>query len=206
MPSKRPFKPGMKTRYKPGRFTDERKAWVETSIGTIILQIFKYTGSTATQDTDEDSDDTEVYDAISIDAERTDTIRVYFPARGGRPLSINVTSMTEEELLHVAHFFKAVFEIALPLVRERDRMAQDAFNQGDDSFARNYRPVPRLIVRAREVGGDAERVLLRLAEVFGGDRGTGNLIRRLRGDSYELAPGKSEEGGPQDDGPKADES
>lgn len=65
--------------------------------------------------------------------------------RGGSLM--NLTRMTEPELLAIKQLLDQAFELALPVVRQRDEEANEAFNEGDDSFERVYRQVPKLVYR-----------------------------------------------------------
>ena len=65
-------------------------------------------------------------------------------------LTWNISGMTLEELEVTRQFFNYLFDTAEPVIRERDRVAEDAFARGDDSYIRSYRLTPELVIRKRE--------------------------------------------------------
>lgn len=58
-----------------------------------------------------------------------------------------LTTLTSEELAACKQIFDMAFANAQPIVAERDRIAQEALDEGDDSYSRIYRAVPTLLVR-----------------------------------------------------------
>ena len=75
-------------------------------------------------------------------------IAIEVPGRSRR-LNWDLSSMTMEELEATRQFFNYCFDQAEPVVRERDKVANAALEEGDDSYIRVYRPVPQFIVRER---------------------------------------------------------
>jgi hypothetical protein len=126
-----PWQPGHKRPHVKydGKLSKDRYAWLEVNFGKMVLSV------------DEDADDaTEGYPTCFL---------VYQVARS-RNLIHNMTALTEEELEAWKTFVDMVYEKALPVVRERDRLAAEAMEQGDDSYARSFRRDPILIVRNPE--------------------------------------------------------
>jgi hypothetical protein len=86
-----------------------------------------------------------------------------------RPIFWNLSAMTEQELEVTRQFFNNAFDLAEPVARERDKVAADAFANGDDSYHRIYRQVPQFIVRERQGRADSESVLDGSEDVPPGD-------------------------------------
>lgn len=62
-----------------------------------------------------------------------------------------LTNMTEKELDAFSDIFKHAIELARPVVRERDRIAWEAYESGDDDHhERVYRSPPAKVVRKRK--------------------------------------------------------
>jgi hypothetical protein len=61
-----------------------------------------------------------------------------------------LTNFTHAELMAVREIFNLACDLAEPVVLERDRLAQEAFENGDDSHARVYRSPPTKVVRRRQ--------------------------------------------------------
>lgn len=106
--------------------------------------------------------DPETWDAeheVKIASEKGDniTLLITIPGRP-RPLAWNLSGMTTEELEATRKFFDFLFDLADPIVRERDKVAQDARDQGDDSYIRVYRTLPQFFTRKRTKRTDGESV------------------------------------------------
>lgn len=156
--SDRKFRPGARTkRYTEGKMSPNRLAWLGTYIGQFVLMYYR------TPEETEDSD--------HVESEPGPTLRLMLPQQRGRAFIFNITALTHVELLKLKELFDMMFEIAEPIVKERDQAAQDAFQRGDDSFVRLYRPVPRLVVRPRTLTADGEGVLQRPDDDGQGDDG-----------------------------------
>ncbi|MEU4066702.1 hypothetical protein AB0F25_30690 [Streptomyces wedmorensis] len=61
-----------------------------------------------------------------------------------------LTNMTHEELVALREIWEHAFDLAEPVVVERDRVAREAFERGDDSNERVYRAPPAKVVRRRQ--------------------------------------------------------
>lgn len=83
--------------------------------------------------------------------------------------SMNLTRMTEEELLATKKLLDRAFELALPVVQRRDKEANDALDQGDDTYPRVYRAVPQLVYREGAVTEYRESLHGRLEDLSFGD-------------------------------------
>jgi len=86
------------------------------------------------------------------------TVRLLLPRMFGAPIKYNITALTLDELQKLREFFNLLFDLAEPVVRERDRIANEALEAGDDSFARSYREVPHFVVRGRPSGSDSQSI------------------------------------------------
>lgn len=64
-----------------------------------------------------------------------------------RVVSAKLSDMTRDELAATKEFWDISFAQAQSIVEARDRIAQEAFANGDDSYHRLYRQVPRILVR-----------------------------------------------------------
>lgn len=74
-----------------------------------------------------------------------------------------LSDLTMDELLAVREFIDIALTNAAPTVEERDRKADETYDQGDDADRRLYRAVPRILVREGEKYTDRP-VLLRRYE------------------------------------------
>lgn len=178
--AERKFRPGSRNpRFRPnnGRMSEARYAWLRTVIGQFV--IMKY------DNTPEEIDDSEE----EQDHEIGPTIRLILPRVSGPPIRYNLTALTEEELRMTRKFFDLLFDLAEPVVRERDRVAQDAFDAGDDSFARIYRQVPQYVVRDRPSRADGEGVQHGSSDDAAGAGRDGGSDLGVRDDGPELVDG-----------------
>lgn len=137
---------------------------------------------------------------ISLPSEAGNAVVLMIPVPGrSRPLAWDFTGMTGEELDATRQFFEYLFDLADPVVRERDRVAADAYTKGDDSFSRVYRQVPQFIVRERQKPSDSESVHLGSEDTLDRDGSTGDNSGRLSDGRDELAYGEQGESSSQDD-------
>lgn len=127
-----------KRRYLPskdehGKLSDARWAFTTTAIGQVIIhvELFK----------DEEGNDTDDIRDIKIVFTK--------PGRTSAPVVLTLTAGTVDELQSLQHIIQSAFDWALPVARQRDKEAQDAYNSGDDSFDRIYRQLPTLVYRKR---------------------------------------------------------
>lgn len=180
--SRRTDLPGMKNKERDGLMSESRWAWVRNVIGQYVILV---------DETENDPQDR--------------TIRLYHPIPSRPPVSWNLTALTEAELVKLKQLFDLAFEWALPIVQRRDRKAQDAFDNGDDSHSRIYRDVQHLVVRKRPLGEHGQGVSQRLDGIPGnGNFGAVTPPGPVRGDSSEVPEYDTQGGEPEDDGPTPD--
>lgn len=183
-------------RYKPrrdGRISPNRIAWLRTVIGQFVVM----------KDYDLESTDSPTeFDPV----ESGSTYRLLLPRQSGRPITYNITALTHEEFIALRKLFDLLFELAEPVILERDRIAQDAFDQGDDSFNRSYRQVPQLVIREGALRADDQGVHDGPDNLHQGDESEAEQVEEVRvsdggvrGAGDELAPGESEPTESQDD-------
>jgi hypothetical protein len=132
------------------------------------------------------------------------TVKVLIPRYKGPTVHWDLSALTMEELTELREFFNVAFDTAEPVVRMRDKVAADALAEGNDSFARVYRQVPKLVVRQRKKREHSEGVQHGPEDVLEGGGVDGSSSGGVRGPSGELADGGTSEGGPEDDGPQVD--
>jgi len=169
--------------------SENRIAWMRTVLGTSVIMFYPPGVN------DEDDDEYE----IANNKELGPTVRLVLPRPNGRAVTMNLTAMTGPELQMMREFYDLLFDLAEPVVRERDKVAQDAFNSGDDAFARIYRQVPQLVIRSGQVPEDYQSIRDRLGDLANRVGRDGDLEGRLRGDGHELAPSEPEENRSKDD-------
>lgn len=179
-----PYRPGSK-KYPvgDGKMSANRLAWLRTAIGQFVVM---------TDDVTEETKKTV--------AEFGPTYRLFLPRPGTRPVTYNITALTHEEFQALKKFMEHLFEIAEPVILERDRIAEDAFSKGDDSFARSYRQVPQLVIREGPVRKDDEGVSERPDDLPSGDESESGRVEDVRvsgggvrGAGDELASSESPE-------------
>lgn len=190
MPSHREYTPGSRSqRYRKlqrGEYTKERAAWVNTFLGQAVLFVYP-----------------EGHVIAEATKEPGPTVKVLIPRHKGPTVHWDLTALTMEELDMLREFFRVAFDTAEPIVRERDRMAQDALAEGNDSFSRVYRQVPQLVVRPRTEREHGESVLDRSEDVPESDtdgRDDSSTPGGVRGPGGELADDGTSDSGGQDDG------
>lgn len=118
---------------KQGQFSEARSAW--TRIDTTDVVIYEHDGEGLTY-----QDGSTLHEVVL-------SIRT-----GGRqkPMSVNLSGMTREELEVLREIFDYAITKARPTCDALDAIAQEAFDAyGDDTYVRLYRPVPQLFVRQR---------------------------------------------------------
>jgi len=173
-----------------GQYVKERMAWVNTFLGQIAL--YFYEEGTAVADTT---------------TEPGPTVKVLIPRYKGPTVHWDLSALTLEELTKLREFFDLAFDTAEPVIRMRDKVAQDAFAEGNDSISRLYRPVPQLVVRKRPEPEHSEGVLDGPENVpSGNDDGSAvnGSAGGVRGSGSGLADVGASEGGPEDDGTPTD--
>jgi hypothetical protein len=141
---------GKSPRYISGRLSRARAAWVRTGVAQFVMLKFD---NQAPPDEDDEDDETELTNEVGND------LFLMVPQPRGKPLMLNFTAMTEIELRKTRQFFDLLFTLAEPIVKDRDKVANNALANGDDSYARIYRPVPDFIIRPGTIEPDSKSVL-----------------------------------------------
>lgn len=183
MASDRKWKPG--SRFTDGRMSDNRIAWLRTMIGQFV--ILEYEDELA-------SDKREI----------GPDIRLMLTRPTGRAILYNFTALTAAELEETRKFFNLLFDKAEPVVKLRDKVAEDAYASGDDSYIRIYRDVPQFVVRERPVRKDSKGVRLRSEGDAGGAAGGLDSDGGVRELGEELVDGDQEARLPEDNGQETD--
>jgi hypothetical protein len=169
---KRSYKPGHRNgkqvAKQMGQLSRSRWGWVKVYFGQFVLW--------ADYALDEENNETDV----------VQDIKLLYPIPKRPPVSWNLTACTEEELNSIKHLFDTAFALALPIVRERDKEAQDALDNGDDSHSRIYRQVPQLVYREGAVVEHGEGVQHGPADAAGVPRDADDPDGGLRGDEPDL--------------------
>jgi len=81
------------------------------------------------------------------DIEGGDNIAIKFPNPTGGTIYHKLTTLTSEELEAVKMIFDLAFSLAAPICKERDRVAAESADRGEDLYSRNYRAKPHVIVK-----------------------------------------------------------
>lgn len=193
MPSN--YQPRSKTR-RVGRWkiSDNRIAWAR--VAPVLVSIMRYTEEEMRLAEDVPPDE---------DYETGDTYRLLISLPNmRRPITINLTALTFEELEAFEKLVNLAITISKPVVQERDRKAAEASANGDDSFSRIYRPVPQFIIREGSFGEDAKSVLDGLAYAPEGLPSNRDPNGGVRASRAELADELSEDSEAEDYGPTPD--
>jgi hypothetical protein len=169
----------------PAKYSPHRKAWANLSHHEIIL----YHGA----DEDRYVDDVRAEDEVRL------MIR-----SAGRAMRMTLSAMTEKELETLREIFNIAIETALPICREMDQLAQEAFDAGDDAYARLYRPVPTIYVRERSQQPHDESVPDGPTPVLGLRAGY-HRPSELREIRRRMVDGEQVEVEPEDDGEAPDD-
>lgn len=177
-----------------------RIAWLRVVIGQWIL--LKYDPSDISEELELSDEEKALKENLGP------TYRVLLPRPGGKPITYDLTALTHEEFLALKEFWERVFELVEPVVIERDRVAQDAYEAGDDSFARIYRQVPQLVFREGEVRQHSEGLRVGSEDLSEGHVSTGpdgDLGGGLRGRSDGVVAEEPQDCFTEDNEPKADQ-
>src|ERR1700738_2481536 len=102
-----------------GQMTDARDSWVKTNRTEFVLYV-----------TDDDK--------ITLSM-----------GQGQRTMRMTLTALTEDELIAMRTFLNRALALTQPIVQRLDTEAREAFDNGDDSHIRIYRPAAQLIIRER---------------------------------------------------------
>lgn len=130
-----------------GRLSPEKRAILVTSVTRQLAIV-----SLDPKEWDEENN-------AQLESEQGDNIVLLITVPGmRRPLRWNLSAMTTAELEATRQFFEHLFDLADPIVRERDKVANEAYERGDDSFVRVYRGLPQFITRPRKEPTDSESV------------------------------------------------
>jgi hypothetical protein len=151
-----------------GRMSDRRVAWAEFLFGKIIVRQFW----------PEDETDPEMREYAEENQVGPNVIvQLDFGRNGRRPIYLNLTALTAEEVQVFRDVMDFAFDLAVPVAKDRDEVAARAKDAGDDSYSRVYRAVPQFIVRNGKVIPYGESVQDGSDDVPGGPRGVrGNPI------------------------------
>jgi hypothetical protein len=108
-----------------GRVAKNKLAWLNTqTTRQVSLHVFN-------------SGEYDEENGIEVSSEPGPSYVLMMPVPGRkRPLTWNLSGMTQEELTATRQFFDHAFSLADPVTRERDQVANEAFQQGDDSYQR----------------------------------------------------------------------
>lgn len=146
----RKFQPGMRPTQnrKYGTIPEDRVMWLETNIGQMSLVMKKH----------EDDDERAEFEPGPNLVLMLPTYRKY-----------NLSGLTLEELETMRRFFNMAFDLAEPIARERDRIANERAEAGDDSMFRHYRDAPKFVTRERALDKYRESILFGSSDLPPGD-------------------------------------
>ena len=114
-------------------------------------------------------------------------------------ITLGLTTLTHAELRGLKELIDLAFELAEPVVQERDRVAQDEFDKGNDSFERLYRRVPTLVVREGAKRENNDSLRQRHSDLPDGSGGREDPYGGVRGAGDGLAESDPDEVSTQDD-------
>lgn len=183
-----PYNPSKRSRKNnPARIGKNRFAWVRVVFGELIVMKYDQPKE-AQEDGAEPEEDW-------LKPESGPTIRIIIARNVGRPISLNLTALTLGELEYFRRIWNLAIDMAEPIVAMRDREAQEAYANGDDTYSRSYRPVPQFVIRQGEVGSHAEGLWDRSEDIPAGDRPARDTSEGVRVGGDELADGEPAQGG-----------
>lgn len=134
------------------------------------------------------------------EGEGPDVLLYWPPGPNGRNnLALNLSDLTEAELLALRGFLEGTFDLALPVCRLRDGNANERFTDGDDSDSRVYRQLPEVVERPWAIGINSESILERLAYVPPVDEPGGGAAEVFGGDEPGLVEPDEADVEPEDD-------
>lgn len=125
-------------RPRDGRISENRFVWARTVIGQFIGMIYDNNVSVDKETGEE---------VVHNPPENGPDIYLILPQQGRQPIKYCLTALSAAELKVTRQLLVLLFDLAEPICEGRDRMAQDAYDEGDDSFSRVYREVPQFVVR-----------------------------------------------------------
>lgn len=166
--SRHSYKPGSRNKnFRNDRSADKmsenRLAWIRTVMGQAVIMYYN-SREEGVEETEEEIDHLSELGA---------SVRLMLPRPNARTITFDITSLTMDELVKMREFYNLLFDLAEPSVRQRDKTAQDAFDSGNDSYARSYRPIGQVVVRKGRIGKDDPSLQERLdvfLEATGGER------------------------------------
>jgi hypothetical protein len=168
--------------YRPSKISDNRARWVKVVNSEYVVYENKH---------DPERDEVGSNIILSIRSNRMKT-----------PANINLTALTLEELRAIRELLTITLDRAEPICAERDKVADNAFQSGDDTNARSYRAAPFVVDRTRSIGEHGPGVRVRPAAVPDGTAGDdGGDDGSERSDVAQPAP---PDVGAEDDGTTAD--
>jgi hypothetical protein len=129
-----------------------------------------------------------------------DTLRLMISTTSGRPYTLNLTAMTEEELVAFRGILTLALRMTEPIVKDRDREAARRYADGDDSFSRSYRQLPQFIIREGAIRADDKSLLDGLEDAVVGPPSPRAPERAVRGGRDQLANEVSESSFSENDG------
>jgi hypothetical protein len=153
-------------RYRPGygRFSSTRRAWLKT-IQTQQLILHGITDEDRIQKEEKEQD----WIRASQDEEGTSYI-IMIPVPGRtKGLTWDLTGMTPDELEAFKKFMDLAISLAEPVVRVRQKVAEDAEQAGDDTYSRIYREPPVFVDRERAQRKNGQGVHDRSEDAPSGD-------------------------------------
>lgn len=163
------------------QYSDTRYAWARTHVGQFVILVGDESNETGPD------------------------VILYIPRPGKMPdVTIALSSLTEQELDALETLVTEAFKWARPVVQKRDQEAQRAWNEGDDSFTRNYRPVPQLVFRKRPGEEHGQELQQRPESIPDSSRRDSDSDGGVRGTSDELVEPHERSSNAQDDGKTAD--
>lgn len=110
-----------------GRYSERRDAWVALNGWEYVITV---------NEPDEDNPFGQCWLAIRRPGQK-------------RTFNIPLHNLTGLEIHAFQEIMEHAFRRAMPFCEAYDTEAEEARKEGDDSFARLYRPVPRVVVRER---------------------------------------------------------
>ena len=144
----RQFKPGFRTPPPAGRVDEGSVLWLTTSAGRITLKVYEKN---------------ERQGEVGVNC----GLNLRFASGGFR--TVDLTALTESEFLALQDFFNRAAAIVLPIIRARDKAADDAYAAGDGSFDRSYRALPTLVDREWSPGEHLEGIFNGPEDASSGD-------------------------------------
>lgn len=191
------YSPRGKSRNRVGHFKigKNRVAWANTFITKIALMRYS------------EEDMATIEQTIPGDqGEQGDTLRLMISTTSGRPYTLNITAMTEEELEAFEGIITLALRMARPIILDRDREAKERYANGDDSYSRSYRQLPQFIIRQGSFGPDDQSLFVGFEHALAGPESERDIPRTVRADGPGLADEVSQDSSTQDDRATANES